>query len=338
MKRTLLLAVLFVALGLSAWYAWHKKNTQTGTMTAWDMDFAVKDPTKIGKIFIADRSGQTAVVERQNDKWIYNGQYPARPSVVQTLLETVSKVVVQAMPVTAAEAPMIKSLATEGIKVEIYDQAGKRLKCYYVGGVTNNEQGTFMMMEGSERPFVTHIPSFVGQLRVRYLVGDDNWRDRTVFSEKPETIQSVAVEYPQQKSESFRLEKVQAAEYTVTPYFSATPRNPGQPRKGLAEAYLLHFESLVAEGFENAYPERDSISALVPFAIVTVKKTDGTEKKVRFWPTEIQINGSTGKTFVERYFAQRDEDFLSVQDHVFGKIFRGYTFFFEGKTTPIIRN
>lgn len=338
MKRTLLLAVLFVALGLSAWYAWHKKNNQTGTTTAWDMNFAIQDPTRIGKIFIADRAGQRATLERQNGNWVYNGQYPARPSAVQTLLETLEKVTVKAMPVTAAEEPMIKSLATEGIKVEIYDLAGQRMKCYYVGGVTNDEHGTYMMMEGAERPFVTHIPSFIGQLRVRFMVGDDNWRNRTIFSEKPETIQSIAVEYPQQKSESFRLEKVKAAEYAVTPYFSATPRHPGQPRKGLPEAYLLHFESLVAEGYETEHPERDSISALVPFAIVTVKKVDGTEKKVQFWPTEVQINASTGKPLVERYFAQRDNDFLLIQDYVFGPIFRGYTFFFEGKTTPIIRN
>ena len=338
MNRTLLLAVLFVALGLGAWYAWHQKNAQTGTTTAWDMDFAVKDPATIGKIFIADRTGRTATLERQNDRWVYNGQYPARPSAVQTLMETLTKLTVRALPVTAAEAPMIKSLATEGIKVELYDLAGKRLKCYYVGGVTNDEKGTYMMMEGSEHPFVTHVPSFIGQLRVRYMLGDENWRDRTVFAEKPESIQSIAVEYPQQKSESFRLEKVKEGEYTVTPFFSTTARQPGTPRKGLPEAYLLGFESLVAEGFETNHAARDSISALTPFAIITVKKIDGTEKKAQFWPTEIGINGSTGKTVVERYFVQQDGDFLSVQDYVFGRVFRGYSFFFEGTPHPIIRN
>ena len=134
------------------------------------------------------------------------------------------------------------------------------------------------------------------------------------------------------------MKKVKEAEYTVTPYYSTTPRKPGTPRKGLPEAYLLQFERLVAEGYEAKNRELDSISALVPFAIVTVKKTDGQEKTVRFWPTEIQINGSTGKTFVENYHAQRDGDFLTVQDHVFGKIFRGYSFFFEGTPAPIIRN
>ncbi|MEO6760484.1 MAG: DUF4340 domain-containing protein, partial [Saprospiraceae bacterium] len=323
MKRTLLLAVLFVALGLGAWYAWHQKNAQTGTTTAWDMDFAIKDQNDIGKIFIADRKGNTATLERQKDgSWRYNGQYPARATSVKTLLETVTKLTVKALPITAAEGPMIKSLATEGIKVEIYGTGGERLKCYYVGGVTNDEHGTYMMMEGSEHPFVTHIPSFIGQLRVRYLLGDANWRDRTVFAIQPETIQSIAVEYPQQKSESFRLEKVKEAEYTVTPYFSTTTRKPGEPRKGIPEAYLLKFESLVAEGFENNPSLQDSVSRLVPFAIITVKKIDGREQKVQFWPTEVGINPSTGKAMVERYFVVNGNDFLSVQDFVFGPIFR----------------
>ncbi len=338
MKRTLLLAVLFVALGLAAWYAWHKKNNQTGTIAAWDMDFAVRNPDDIAKIFIADRSGRTATLERKDGSWLYNGKYKARPSAIKILLETISKVTVKALPVTAAESPMVKSVATQGIKVELYDRAGERLKCYYVGGVTNDEQGTYMMMEGSEHPYVTHIPSFVGQLRIRYLLGDDNWRDKSVFSEKPETIQSIAVEYPQQKSESFRLEKVKEGEYSVLPYFSTTPRKTGEPRKGLPEAYLLSFESLVAEGFETTNTARDSVISLVPFAIVTVKQSDGTEKIVQFWPTEVGINGSTGQAMVERYFALRDEDFYSVQDYVFGKIFRGYSSFFDGKAPAIIRN
>ena len=338
MKRTLLLAVLCAGLGLGAWYAWRQKSAQTGTITAWDMDFAIKEPSRIGKVFMADRKGRTATVERKDGMWIYNGQYPARPSSVQLLVETLAKVTVKSLPTTAAEAPMVKSLATEGIKVEVYDQAGQRLKCYYVGGVTNDELGTYMMMEGSENPYVTHVPSFVGQLRVRYLIGDDNWRDRTVFAEKPENIQSVVVEYPQQKGESFRLEKVKAAEYTVMPLQSTTTRKSEAPRKGLPEAYLLQFERLVAEGYDSKHPERDSISALVPFAIVTVKRTDGQEKKVWFWPTEIRINGSTGKTYVERYYAGLDGDFMIVQEHVFGKIFRGYSFFFEGTPAPIIRN
>lgn len=340
MNRTWLLVALFLLLGAGAFYALRYKKSQTGTHVSWDMDFAIKNPQEITKIFIADRKGQKATLEKQGDTWMYNGRYKARPTAVQTLLETMGKLNVKYIPPKSAEAGMIKSLATEGLKVEIYGQDGKKLKSYYVGGVTNDEQGTYMIMDGAEQPYVVHIPSFIGQVRARYLIGDDNWRDRTVFEEKPDEIQSIAIEYPQQKSESFRLEKTADGKYEVKPLFSTTPPSKAPLKKGIVEGYLLQYEKLGAEGFETNYPLRDSVTALVPFAVVQVKKTDGQEKLVRFWPVNIQYTTVTGDPFVVRYFTDvnNGESFLLTQDHVFGPIFRGYHFFFNEREKPRLQN
>ncbi|MBK6933248.1 MAG: DUF4340 domain-containing protein [Saprospirales bacterium] len=304
------------------------------------MNFAVKNPEAITKIFLADRTGRTVTLERQAGNWQYNGRFKARATAVQTLLETIKNVSVLYIPPKAAEPAMIKSLAAEGIKVEVYGENGRLLRSYYVGGVTNDERGTFMIMEGAEQPYAVHVPSFIGQLRVRYMMGDDNWRDRTVFAEKPEEIQSISVEYPQQKSASFRLEKVDKAAYTIKPFFSTTPVSRLPQRKGIAEAYLLRFENLGAEGFETSNPARDSVTALVPFAIVTLVKTDSTTKQVRFWPVSVEQRAANGETFVIRYFTDvnNGESFLLTQDHVFGPIFRGYPYFFSHTAKPPLRN
>ncbi len=330
MKRTLLLTALFLVLGSSAWYAFHLKNSRKGTHISWDMDFPVRNTEDIGKIFIADRRGQTATLERKGGKWIYNGQYPARRTAVNLLLETISKLNVQYIPPNAAVQNMVKEIASTGVKVEIYDLNGKPMKVYYVGGITNNQQGTVMIMEGSEQPYVMHIPSFVGQLKVRYMLGDDKWRDRTIFEENPEEIQEIKVEYPQSKSESFILEKTGEAKYGVRPYFSTTPVSKKPQKKGLAEGYLLQFESLGAEAFETTNPFRDSVTQLVPFAIFSLKKLDGSVKQVRFWPTETSYEPRTGTPYVVRYFAEVNRsDFMLTQDRVFAPVFRGYSFFFD---------
>lgn len=330
MKRTLLLAALFLVLGGSAWYAIHLKNSQKGTKISWDMDFAVRNTDDIGKIFIADRKGQTALLERKEDKWIYNGKYPARPTAVDLLLETISKINVEYIPPDISTESMVREIATIGIKVEIYDRKGKNMKTYYIGGITGDHRGTVMIMEGSEKPYVVHIPSFVGQLRVRYMLGDEQWLDRTVFEEKPEEIQQISVEYPQSKSESFILEKTGEAKYNVRPFFSTTPPSKKPQRKGLAEGYLIQFEKLGAEAHETTNPFRDSVTTLVPFVIITVKKTDGAQKQVKFWPTETSYDPVTGKPYVHRYFAEiNKEAFLLTQERVFGPVFRGYSFFFE---------
>lgn len=331
MNRTLLLVVLFLLLGAGAWYALSNKKKQTASQVSWDMDFAVKNPDEIGKIFIADRKGRTASIERKGGIWVYNGKHPARPTAVETLLSTISKITVLNIPPNATVPNMVKELAAEGIKVELYDRDGKTLKTYYVGGVTLDERGTIFMMDGSEQPYVVHVPGFIGQVRIHYLLGDDEWRDRNIFREKPEEIQSVSVEYPQRKSESFHLEKTGEATYAVRPFFSTTSPMRSPQRKGVAEAYLVQFENLTAEAFETYNPLRDSVKALVPFAIVSIKKTDGAEKKVRFWPLEIERMNDNGQPYVSRYFTDvNNADFMLTQDRVFGKIFRGYPFFFEG--------
>jgi len=339
-RRTLLLAALFVALGAGAWYAWDKRKNQTGTHNSPDMEFAVTDTDDIGKIFIADRTGQTATLLRKNGYWEYNGRYHARRSAMQILLETIQRVNVLNIPPKISEPSMIRDVASDGIKVEIYDKSGDRMKCYYIGGVTKDEQGTIFIMDGSEKPYICHIPGFVGTLRVRYMLGDDNWRDRAVFEEKPEDIQSVTVEYPQTKSESFRLEKNAPGEYSVTPFYSTTTRYTTPIRKGAVESYLLQFERKGAEAFETQNPMRDSITRLVPFAIVTMKKTDGTEKYVRFWPIETGYTAIKNTEYVHRYLTDynKGEAFLLTQDLVFSPIFRGYSFFYEEKTKKRLQN
>lgn len=332
MKKNIIYLIVFLLMGAGAWYALvYKKKHSAGSQISADMDFAVKDRNDIYKIFLADRLGNTALLERKGEKWVYNSQFPARQTAIDVLLETMEKLRVKYIPPEAAEQNMIKSIASEGIKVEIYGKDGKKMKVYYVGGVTHDESATYMMMEGAEHPYVTHIPTMVGGVRVHYRLTPDEWYDRTIFEEKPESIAAISVQYPQNKAESFVLEKKGTLEYEVRPYFSTTPASRYPPAKGVAEGYLLTFERLVAESHESNYAYKDSLTALVPFAIVNMKKTDGTEKEVKFWPFEQMQVPSTGKIFTNRYLAECSwGPFVLVQERVFGKVFRGYSHFFAG--------
>jgi Domain of unknown function (DUF4340) len=337
MKRTWLLLVLFLSMGAAAYYALQRNTVKkAGSNLQPDMDFAIRDTSIVHKIFLADRKGRTTTLIRQTDGWLYNNKYLARQSAVQMLLETMQKVRVAYIPPVNAEQMMVQSIAAEGIKVEAYDKNNELLKVYYVGGVTNDEHGTYMMMEGSEHPYVTHVPSLSGGLRVNYRFGDEDWMDRNVFREKPELIQQITVEYPQQKNESFKLEKTGTAEFSISPFYSTTPPSTLPQRKGVAEAYLLAFEKLGAEVFANDYHKLDSITALVPFAIVTLTNTDGREKKVQFWTFE-EVKDRSGKTLTYRYFVKSSwEQHYITQQLVFGPIFRGYSYFFTGKNNTTL--
>lgn len=324
---------LFLLVGGATYYLWQKnKRYETGSRIQPDMDFAVSDTNAIHRIFIADRRGRTADLKRQGDHWVYNDRYKARPSAVEVLLQTICCLNVLYVPPKAAEGNAVKALAADGIKVELYDRQNRLLKSYYVGDVTADERGTYMIMDGAEQPYVVYIPGFIGQVRVRYLLGDENWRDRMIFTEKPEKIQSISVEYPQHRSASFRLDKVGEAEYAVRPLFSTTPVSKAPQRKGAAEAYLLKYEFLGAEGFAHSDLNVDSIRALVPFAIVNLERTDRTSLKARFWPINVQVDAQTRQPFIIHYLTEVNEgqDYYITQHHVFGPIFQEYASFFVG--------
>jgi hypothetical protein len=331
MKRTWLLTALFLLFGAGAYYALQQKK-QTGTSASSDMEFAVENLADVAKVFIANRNGETATLEKKDGYWLYNGKYKARAGAIEVLMETISRIKVSYLSPKSADQTMIKSIATDGVTVELWNKEGNRLKRYYIGGVTNDESGTFAIMEGSEQPYVIHIPAFTGTVRGRYMIGDDNWKSRNIFEEKPESIQSVSVDYPLQKSQSFKLERNSNGNFEVTPFHATTLPINSALKKGIPESYLIQFEEKGAEAFESNNSLRDSVIQLSPFATVVVKKKDGTEKQVKFYPVEIERNTTTGQPYVFRYFAEcgDNKDFMLIQDRVFGSIFRGYSYFFEG--------
>ncbi len=339
MKRTLLLLIVFAILGsVVAWYIITKEDDKT-TLLGEDRKFAVENMDEIHKIFLADREGNETTLEKKNTHWLFNEKWKARPNAMENLLTVIEKVQMQYKPPIAAVKNIVNDLAAQGIKVEIYNRSGELMKAYYVGGATPDERGTYMINDGAEQPYVTHIPGWEGNLRFRYNLLGEDWRDKSIFSETPEDITYVSIEYPKQRNKSFILE-AEGKEYQIRPFFEVTPAINGVANQGLAETFLDGFESLVAEAFETKNPKRDSVTQLIPFSIVTVKDKDGNENVVRLHPiypeTEMVLNPKTGEWehdgggIVERYFADCSSgEFMLTQHRVFKKVLWAYEFFYE---------
>jgi hypothetical protein len=79
-------------------------------------------------------------------------------------------------------------------------------KTYYIGDVTQDNQGTYMLMEGADEPYIVHIPGFRGFVSTRYSTVKADWRDFTVFKTPIGEIASVQVEFPLDPGQSFRMD------------------------------------------------------------------------------------------------------------------------------------
>lgn len=337
MKKTnlILFAVLAILGSFYAWYYVFKSNDAT-SLEGYDFNFAVKDTANIGKILIADRQGKTAVLTRiSTNEWQINGKYKAMTNAVNNLLDVVARIDLMYRLPRNAVKPVVQDMASSSTLVKIFDKKGENIRSYYVGGVDMDGRGTFLMMEDANEPYATHIPNFQGSPAVRYFTEELDWRDRYVFSNTIEDIQEVSVDYPLQKSKSFKVKR-ESGKFNVEPFYPVTPRVPTPVNQGLVAAYLVRFRALGSEGFENDYPKKDSVQAVTPFAIVSLTDKNGKIKTVAFHPMpKIDANGNvaknkeTGEVLLERYFAETNEgDFLVVQHQIFGEIFWAYEGFF----------
>ncbi|MDD2634366.1 MAG: DUF4340 domain-containing protein [Bacteroidales bacterium] len=167
-------------------------------------DFAVEDTASINKIFLADKNNNSVKLEKIDGVWFVNDTYRARKDFVNVLLTTMKNVEVNAPVPEARLDKVLKELSVKGIKTEIY-QDDKLTKTYYVGGVTQNNTGTYMILEGSDVPFIMHIPGFAGYLTVRYLPDVKEWRERIIFDYQFKDIAKVSVSYGKNQSDGFVL-------------------------------------------------------------------------------------------------------------------------------------
>lgn len=200
MKKTnLILLVAVIVLAIIAAIIYFAQNTDKKSVYR---DFAVQDTASVDKIFMADKNNNTITLERKQNYWIVNQKYKARRDLTNLLLETILKIEVSAPVPDSKLDKVLKDISTSGIKTEIY-QNGELTKTYYVGGVTEDNTGTYMIMEGSDLPFIIRIPGFNGFLTVRYATLLNEWREKQIFNYDVNDIARVMVEYPGMAQESF---------------------------------------------------------------------------------------------------------------------------------------
>lgn len=180
-------------------------KNKKGTLTKANADFAVADTASITKIFIADKNNAKVLLTRNGSAWKLNGKYEARQDMVDILLTTIKKLSVRA-PVPNNTIPgLLKSMATNAKKVEIY--AGDEIiKTYYVAGPDMNHAGTYMLLENSTTPYLTHIEGFQGYLTPRYSTIEGAWRGNLLFSLNKKDINEISMNfYNESKNPSYNF-------------------------------------------------------------------------------------------------------------------------------------
>src|SRR6185312_6254615 len=152
MRKTLLYIVLLGILGWGVYYFFVKKDDK-GVYPVEEAGFNIKDTADIGRIFLADKNGNQILLDRTDTGWMVNSRYHVLSSTLNILLGTL----IAQTPLYPVSETMhnnvIKEMASNSVKVEVYDRGRNKMRKFFVGGAAPGIRGTYMLMEGAKEPY-----------------------------------------------------------------------------------------------------------------------------------------------------------------------------------------
>ena len=183
------ITIILVAI-MTLWLIILNTNSRTNNKT-----FEINDTSSITKIFLADKSGNTITLTKNNNFWLINNRFRVRKDAIATILSTANKIRIKKPVSKSAFEKVVKSIATTGVYVEFFKNE-KIIKSYWIGSNTADHLGTYMLLKNSKKPFIVHIPSFNGFLSPRYgiqgnVINELNWRSNIVFNKSFESIKHI---------------------------------------------------------------------------------------------------------------------------------------------------
>lgn len=345
-NRIVLLVVLILAIVAIVLFFSRSDTTFQSSMS----DFAVADTASVTKIFMSDKNNNMVTLTRQaTGSWKVNDKYMASKFNLDMLLQTMYNLAVKEPVPLAAHDNVIRELAVNSVKVEIYQEVyrinlfntikwfphEKLTKVFYVGGATQSNRGSYMLMEDSSTPFVIFIPGFRGFVSPRFTPMVNAWRDYTIFKKELPQIASVKVEIPVKENESYVITNNQNS--SVSLY--SIPEMQLIPAFDTLAAlnFLTGFRNLNFEGVlsDMDAAKKDSILASTPFTIITLTDSAGVSKTIKTFfkdgGGDSDMNGNEIAYDLDRFYAlvNDGEDFVLVQYFAFDRVLRPRSFFLK---------
>lgn len=289
-----------------------------------DKTFEVADTASIGKIFIADMNKNSITLTRKNQQWMVNGEYPAREDAIKLLLATIHDIRMNHPVPKISHNAVIRNMASEAIKVEIYDRQNVLIKDYYIGSPIEGYRGNYFLMNGSKQPYVVDIPGFEGYVSVRYYTKVNDWRSRAIFNYKVSDISQIEVKYLDQNQKfSFQIAQVNPDSFRLS--FS------GKVDQKQAFKYFEFFKNVNSVAYANEkLPGMDTIKRRPAFCTIEVVDFEGKRKKVELVHMltnkrskyQMDITGKEVIYDIDNYYAWINDhrDFVQVQDFMFRKL------------------
>jgi len=277
-----------------------------------ETDFKITSPEQIASIEIYRQGNLEQTLSKTKQGWSINQKYSVRPDAMDNILRILPDLRVMYHPPAAAWENMVRAINDQGVTLVFNGTSGQKIKSFSLGGTTNDERGTYALMEGATKPYVIHVPGFDGSLASRFIMGENEWRDRMIFKETKEDLIRIKVRYPEQPGSGFELEKVEGK----WRLFSLS-RDPVYADESMIHTYLDAYSGIGAEGIENDFKSIPEVLQMIPHAVIEIQKPDSAMRIIKFYPIRLE-----GQASVERFYVYDGKDFFLAQMRILQKLFR----------------
>ena len=326
MKKSLILFVLVVVLGVITWQILKNRPADSASYDVGASEFAVENIQSIQRIFIADKSGMKIDLKKGRNEWIVNDVFRADQHSVDLLLKGIQKLEIQYIPPKAATENIIKTMASFGIQVEIFGKGDALIKKYFVGGMTQDERGTYFLMDSANQPYVMQVPGFVGNLRERYRPEIKRFRSQRFLNIDPSRVQQIDVRYPKLPENDFRLVSTLTG-YELSLSSTGELAQSQKAVKGRVEAFLDGLQKVACESYLTGDVRQDSVSAETPFCVMRIEQDKEDIQNVQFWQKQTAQNAS--QQGLHRFYMLKDGEFMLGQYEVIKEAFRNGAYFLK---------
>jgi len=310
--------------------------------------FAIEDTAAITRIFMADMFQNKVLLSKTEAGWIVDNDKPAATFRIKELLSTLNSLRVAQPVAKAAHNSTIQMLATSSTKVEVYETKPlftlfgisffikeRLLKTYFMGDATQNNLGSFAILDGLSEPYIIYIPGFRGYVSAQFSPNPLEWYSHLIFNTKLTRIQNASFIDLENHENSFSVEKSGARMFTL---FDA--------HKNVIQDYdttrlinmLSEFRERNYEQFHSKISQslKDSIIQFNLFKTISVTDVDGKTTTMKLYhQIETGALYEKGDLVSEVYQEfNRDRCYATINDNL-DEIYTVQFFHFDRQFQPL---
>jgi hypothetical protein len=272
--------LLFILLVVAGGLYFIKGNPTASGFDLSDREFKIENTEKVTAISVERKNYPPVIFNKKGADWFLNNGKQARPEGVDNIFAIMRKLRIKFIPNKSAASQILKSIDKDGIKVKFFDQNDNVIKSFMMGPDLTDGTSTAFLMEGATQPYAMEAMGFNGSIRTRFVFDMNEYESKDIFAAKAEDIKILTVKYPKDRPSSFSINKGITGT-TFTNPFTQTPLQGFN--KAMIEPYLNGYLQVIAEYNDAGNPYRDTISKTIPFAEITMQKTNGEIRTAKFF-------------------------------------------------------